>query len=79
MDSKKEIVKDVEFKDTRKPENILDPKDLEEKALTLEQMKMLEMQKYLISSSDQNIFNMLPMDRLQKFKFLQKISTGEMV
>lgn len=56
---------------------ILNPVDLEEKPLSVEQMKLLEMKKYMIDEKSQGIFDMLPLDRSQKVEMLQLIADGK--
>jgi len=50
---------------------VLNPEDLEEAPMTVEDMKTLELGKYLINDLD--IFEMLPIDRKQKVQFLNKL------
>ena len=59
-------------------DGILDPKDLGESPLSIDDMKMLERKKYIIKGSDLDIFDMLPLDNKGKADLLRHLMKESM-
>lgn len=68
-------IEDVINRQNSRPngDGILDPKDLSESPLSIDDMKMLERKKYIVKGSDLTIFDMLPLDNKGKADFLRHL------